>query len=192
MTAYPGRVRAHFQGNAASSHRPEGLIEPLSGCRTTPFQHYFTPLVQNAVAAASVSQIESDRERLTSSFFARQRFLLSATLLHGRSPLDCTSSACLIGSVTHPAEGPAFASHLTNLLIAHQQRPIQAGNNQEKPSENFLLPPSSRSSDPLGVQVIEMQALFVEHEQSDCRAEVSAKADPAFTGGGAGETGCEW
>ena len=36
--------------------------------------------------------------------------------------------------------------------------------NQEKPSENSLLPPSIGGGDPLSVQVIEMQALLVENE----------------------------
>jgi len=102
----------HFQRHSAPRLRSKYLGQTFLGRRHAALRQPFPLFVQDAVAANPISQIDSHRQLLLGLFVAHRRLPCGVMLPHGRSPFDCTLSAFLIGSVSHPAEGPAFSFHL--------------------------------------------------------------------------------
>ena len=68
--------------------------------------------VKTATKPAQPIQKSTAGASLLAFLFGPHRLSNGVILLHGRSPFDCTLSAFLIGSASHPAEGPAFSFHL--------------------------------------------------------------------------------
>src|ERR1700752_890654 len=60
LPAHPGGVRSGFQCDPTARDLAEGLLNSLRCCRKVVFQNHVTRLIQNAVMAGSVSQIQTD------------------------------------------------------------------------------------------------------------------------------------
>jgi hypothetical protein len=70
-------------------------------------------------------------------------------LLHGRSPFDRTSSAFLIGSLSHPVGAPAFSSYLATMFSKTCRHSVPSfGSNwfQFQPADKCLERRSARRS----------------------------------------------
>src|SRR6266446_8621498 len=103
-----------FQRDSTPWDPAEYLLDSFRRRRQTVLQNHFACLIQDAVMAGSVSQIQTDGELgLLENLVATLRH--SANLLHSRSPFSCASSTSIIGCVSHPAETglliPAGKSH---------------------------------------------------------------------------------
>src|SRR5260370_16038295 len=88
-------------------------MDPLRCRWQAALQNHVASLIQDAVMACSVSQVQADGQLgLFENFVSVCRH--SANLLHCRSPFSCASSTSIIGSVSHPVE--------TGLLIPSDKR----------------------------------------------------------------------
>src|SRR5258708_37546046 len=104
-----------FQHDTTTRDPAEYLVDPLRRRRQTVLQNHVTCLIQDAVMACSVSQIQTDGQLgLLENLVATFRH--SANLLHSRSPFSCASSTSIIGSVSHPVETGLLIPSVTNFF----------------------------------------------------------------------------
>src|SRR5713226_4316103 len=92
-----------FQHHPTTRDPAKYLVDPFRRRRQTVFQNHVTCLIQDAVMACAVSQVQADGQLgLIENLVPARRH--SANLLHSRSPFSCASSTSIIGSVSHPVE----------------------------------------------------------------------------------------
>src|SRR5207248_8262210 len=110
--AHPGRMHAGLQRDAAARHGSECRWQSLGRGGNSLFQHDTPRLIQNAVAARAIPQVQTDGQLLLRKIPA----LLpgcSANLLHCRSPLSLVlQSTSITWERTASRRRPAFSSHL--------------------------------------------------------------------------------
>src|SRR5258705_8814685 len=83
-----------FQCDSTARDPAENLVDSLRCCRQAVLQKHVTCLIQNAVMAGSVSQVQTDGQLgLVENLVATLRH--SANLLHSRSPFSCASSTSI-------------------------------------------------------------------------------------------------
>src|SRR5882762_6938744 len=107
-----------FQCDSTAGDPAENLVDSLRCCRQAVLQKHVTCLIQNAVMAGSVSQVQTGGQLLLPENVVTG-CLHSANLLHRRSPYSlCLEHVETLGAYRIPRR-PAFSSHLVSRLTGH-------------------------------------------------------------------------
>src|SRR5260370_17660575 len=97
-STYPRRMRADFQGDSTAAYRTKHLGHRLLVRADAAFLHHLACLIQNAVVARAISQIQTNRELVLFENLASASSH-SAKLFPNRPPSPCLSTPLIISSL---------------------------------------------------------------------------------------------
>src|SRR6516162_2618657 len=94
---------SRLQGDETRRYLRKCLLHRFRCHRHFLLQNDLPRFIQNAVTRPVIAEVHTDRQLLLLQNVV-PKCLLSATLLHCRSPFHCALSTSNIGSISHPAE----------------------------------------------------------------------------------------